>query len=446
MKRFATLLLAPTLALAATTVTDVPGTHDLYSGSKKLGAYSTHALCVNAAVARGVTAKYTCRNSSDVTVTFTPPPQPPAETQTVPCPPPSTATWTQVRTYTTAPPPTYWVPGPWTPATPPAGACPPPAPTHPGQPVDPTTFMAPYGGSTQVVFGAPQTPMPSVDGSGDFRTLCLPTHMSFDDPIVFPGQPGASHGHVFFGNSLTDASSTSASLLATGGSSCRGGIMNRTAYWAPIMLDGTTAIKPQSMAVYYKTGYNAIPHNLFVPPPPGLKFIAGDAKNMVPLDVTQGQGHYSYRCDNNSAYFASIPAAAASTDPQCGAGHTLWMQVYFPQCWDGVNLDSPDHKSHMAYPGWFPGQANPGCPLDHPVPIPEITLQVLYTIPAGGFAMWKLASDMDGAVAGVSAHADYMFAWDTNFSNVWINCLTKNLDCQAHMLSDGRTMGEFDGN
>ena len=26
----------------------------------------------------------------------------------------------------------------------------------------------------------------------------------------------------------------------------------------------------------------------------------------------------------------------------------------FPQCWDGVNLDAPDHKSHMAY-GWGQG-------------------------------------------------------------------------------------------
>ena len=33
----------------------------------------------------------------------------------------------------------------------------------------------------------------------------------------------------------------------------------------------------------------------------------------------------------------------------CPAGNYIQMTVAFPQCWDGVHLDSPDHKSHMAY-------------------------------------------------------------------------------------------------
>jgi hypothetical protein len=27
----------------------------------------------------------------------------------------------------------------------------------------------------------------------------------------------------------------------------------------------------------------------------------------------------------------------------------LQLDVIFPDCWDGRHLDSPDHKSHMAY-------------------------------------------------------------------------------------------------
>ena len=26
------------------------------------------------------------------------------------------------------------------------------------------------------------------------------------------------------------------------------------------------------------------------------------------------------------------------------------MELMFPSCWNGKDLDSPDHKSHMAYP------------------------------------------------------------------------------------------------
>jgi hypothetical protein len=50
-------------------------------------------------------------------------------------------------------------------------------------------------------------------------------------------------------------------------------------------------------------------------------------------------------------------------------------------CWDGVNLDSPDHKSHVAYPkqgaASFSGTSVGGdCPSTHPVKIPQVMLEV----------------------------------------------------------------------
>ena len=38
-----------------------------------------------------------------------------------------------------------------------------------------------------------------------------------------------------------------------------------------------------------------------------------------------------------------------SNPETCTGG--LRAEVTFPSCWDGLNLDSADHKSHMAYPG-----------------------------------------------------------------------------------------------
>jgi hypothetical protein len=60
---------------------------------------------------------------------------------------------------------------------------------------------------------------------------------------------------------------------------------------------------------------------------------------------------------------------------QCPNG--LRAQVWFPMCWDGVNLDSPDHKSHMAYPT---GVGNGNCPASHPVRIPGIFMEALYFV------------------------------------------------------------------
>ena len=52
-------------------------------------------------------------------------------------------------------------------------------------------------------------------------------------------------------------------------------------------------------------------------------------------------------------------------------------QVYFPSCWDGVNLDSADHQSHMAYP--LGGRPDGGvCPDDHPVPMISIFYEFIF--------------------------------------------------------------------
>ena len=47
-------------------------------------------------------------------------------------------------------------------------------------------------------------------------------------------------------------------------------------------------------------------------------------------------------------------------------------------CWDGVNLDSPDHRSHVAYPesGTFEGGGP--CPKSHPIKIPQVLYETIW--------------------------------------------------------------------
>lgn len=314
---------------------------------------------------------------------------------------------------------------------------------HGGIAIDASTFMAPYNGqAVDLLAATTEVAAPSADGSGDFRTACLPSHMSFDDPIVYPGKPGMAHGHIFFGNSLTSAASTATSIATTGGSTCRGGTVNRTAYWSPIVVDtahGNAAVKSAGLGVYYKTGY-VLPaswHAQIVAIPQGLRMIAGDPT----LASKNEWGPAFFRCDNDGPYYWSLGDLSASGT--CGVGHRIWMSVVFPQCWDGVNLDSADHKSHMAYP------TGSGCPADHPKAIPEITMHVWYDVPAEGFKAWRLASDAYDASlpAGYSLHADYFMGWKPDIAQAWTsNCINRNLDCLAHLLGDGRLMQEFDGN
>ena len=93
----------------------------------------------------------------------------------------------------------------------------------------------------------PTTQQPMYTDIGAFRTVCDFSHMAFDDPIVYPGQPGRSHLHAFFGNTGTDGNSTAESIAGSGNSTCRGGTVNRTAYWAPAIIDTRdgTPVKPE---------------------------------------------------------------------------------------------------------------------------------------------------------------------------------------------------------
>ena len=43
------------------------------------------------------------------------------------------------------------------------------------------------------------------DDMGAFRFLCGPGQVLADDPIVYPGQPGKSHLHQFYGNTTANA-------------------------------------------------------------------------------------------------------------------------------------------------------------------------------------------------------------------------------------------------
>ena len=82
----------------------------------------------------------------------------------------------------------------------------------------------------------------------------------------------------------------------------------------------------------------------------------------------------------NGAPCDSSDTAAFPSKP-CAGG--IRATVIYPSCWDGRNLDSPDHQSHVAYAD---GAALAGdkCPTTHPVRIPQLMLEIMYD--TSGFA------------------------------------------------------------
>lgn len=85
--------------------------------------------------------------------------------------------------------------------------------------------------------------------------------------------------------------------------------------------------------------------------------IAGSPKRTTFNESDSADIAIDFVCLDSGAKSKEIPKT------QCSGG--LRAQAVFPSCWDGVNTDSDDHKSHMSYPeGTNPDSGD--CPESHP--------------------------------------------------------------------------------
>jgi hypothetical protein len=271
------------------------------------------------------------------------------------------------------------------------------------------------------------------------RLTCGVSHHAYDDPIVFPGQSGASHLHTFFGNAGTNANSTYESLRAEPkGSTCAGGSANKSAYWFPSLIDGAAnrVLDPVLGFVYYKTGYWGQDGRDIRDIPSGLRMISGSATASGP----QADWNANWACVTDGGL--GVPGDELSRGPSipsCAQGNLLELTVMFPQCWNGRDLDSADHKSHMAHPS-FQGV----CPASHPVLIPQITVHATWRMGPTGTQNLYASSDMmlpAGAPSGQGLHADFMEGWDPTLRATFVEkCLNARKDCGVRALGDGYSL------
>jgi Domain of unknown function (DUF1996) len=242
---------------------------------------------------------------------------------------------------------------------------------------------------------------------GEFVAFCPLSHRAPDDPIVHKNMPGMSHLHDFLGNVTTNASSTVESLLV-GGTTCDP-VSDKSSYWVPSLLGANgQPIALDQVTIYYQVEINN-PKDL-KPFPPGLKIVAGNSAAIT----APNPSHFKWACQgqNNSS----------TTDfVICPQGSKLELLLNFPDCWDGQNLDSADHKSHMAY------SANHACPTSHPVAVPLLQFKLRYA--TRGEAGMKLASLGTGSAA--ATHGDFFNAWDETALANRMNCLRELIKCGA---------------
>jgi hypothetical protein len=222
----------------------------------------------------------------------------------------------------------------------------------------------------------------------EFLAECPVSHRATNDPIVFPGLPGASHMHSFFGNTSTNAYSDLASLERAP-SNCNPTV-DLSSYWVPTLYNGNTAVEPTGTTFYYLgEGVRDDVIAKIQPLPRGLRIVAGNAKATGPNDNTIAR----WSCLHHGE------VGSSTNFVNCPADSMLESYLDFPQCWNGKDRDSADHKSHMAYP--VAGE----CPASHPVPVPKLRQVLRYPV-NGDPAQFRLASG-----PGYTMHGDFFNVW-----------------------------------
>lgn len=291
----------------------------------------------------------------------------------------------------------------------------------------------------------PSSAAPDVVGA--FRFICMPGQLKADDPIVYPGQPGRSHLHQFFGNDAADAYSTYSSLRAAGNSTCMSPV-NRSAYWVPALLNGKgQVVRPDYVTIYYKRRPKSDPivsdstHPQYqgkaVSLPNGLKFIFGrDMLNLADAPT----GKLDFACDGPVPFTPREWTNLEDAQRGCPVGNRIGARMGAPDCWDGKNLDSADHRSHVSYAS-YGSWGYLKCPATHPFVIPSFTIGVWYT--HGVDETYEFVSDhMDTSPThkrGDTFHADFFMAWDPIVHDLWEkNCLDKMLNCSTGDLGNGQ--------
>jgi hypothetical protein len=247
---------------------------------------------------------------------------------------------------------------------------------------------------------------------GSFNVPCAYSHSAGDDPIVHHDHGSISHQHDFFGATTTDSHSTSETLMA-GETTCRS-VADRSAYWAPQLRDAGRPVTPTEVVAYYRTPVGMDARHV-EPLPNGLEMIAGDAEAASAQDPAVS----SWSCG---------PAGRKQPVPfYCPArGAALQLNLVFPSCWDGRNLGSPDHRSHLATVVPAGGDDRVACPDSHPVALPEVAVEVRYP-PLVDPGPFTLAS---GPVTG--GHGDVLVAWDqAHLAGEVTTCLTANRRCDV---------------
>ncbi|MGQ4332286.1 DUF1996 domain-containing protein [Streptomyces hayashii] len=301
-----------------------------------------------------------------------------------------------------------------------------------------------------------QTPDPASGPSrGTFTSSCGVNAnglFNSDNVIVAPGvSNGAHHFHDYIGNQSNNAFASDGDL-AKAETSCVDQGDKSTYYWPVLRLQngaqerdaGSPGGGVEGNAGKIVTAKDVTltfvgnPRSQVTAMPPLLRIITGDAKAFV---NGTANANASWSCTGFE------DRQLKDKYPLCPAGSDVVRTFRFQSCWDGANIDSANHRTHVAFAG-----ADGSCPNGFKA-VPQLVQRIVYDVDApslqdGGKTTPLFAVDSfpEQLHKPVTDHGDFINVFDDNLMREMVDCINEGRTCGAGTKpGDGGGNGDDNG-
>ncbi|GAA5843521.1 hypothetical protein JCM11251_001644 [Rhodosporidiobolus azoricus] len=235
------------------------------------------------------------------------------------------------------------------------------------------------------------------------------------DSIVSPGAV-SGHVHAILGGSNFGLSATFEGLRESDCTSCLVK-QDMSNYWTPQLYfqwaNGSfTSVEPGNGGglIYYLPRSNPTDTTKVTAFPDGLRMLTGN-----PFKRSYDPSSLTDQAIGWNCLGAPVSETRQPYLPPYNCPNGLRGEIRFPSCWNGKDLDSADHHSHMAYP--IGGEIGP-CPSTHPVRLVTIFYEILWSVDRfNQFRSQAMNAQQpfvlaQGDSTGYGYHGDFFNGWD----------------------------------
>ncbi|WP_405521185.1 DUF1996 domain-containing protein [Streptomyces canus] len=290
--------------------------------------------------------------------------------------------------------------------------------------------------------GVGQNGLPANGNSGSkgtFTTKCGTNgndNHNTDNVIVAPGVAnGAHHLHDYVGNQNNDAFASDQEL-AGASTSCQNQGDKSSYFWPVLRLQDGSQDFDQNNDGGGKEGNVG---KILQPAQAQLKFVGNKTGNVVgmptALRIITGDAKAQVNGNANANVNWSCTGFENKVQlhdkyPICPQGSQVVRTTNFQSCWDGQNIDSANHRTHVAF-----AQANGACANGFKA-IPQLQVRLVYNVPApklqNGTVVNPYAVDTfpEQLHKPITDHNDFINFFSQNTMNQMVNCINTGKKCQ----------------